>query len=72
MLPYRYLMPTPLVPLAIMLLMNVEVYSEGTLFEAAWRKAAAPFLIVLSLFYLASMAVRYALTIIRHPLSTRS
>ena len=67
LMPYRYLLPSQLVLLAVMIVITVAVYQESAVFSGDLREAAAPYLVVLAGIYFASMIIRYLLTMIRHP-----
>ena len=61
LMPYRYLLPSQLALLAVMVLITLDVYLDRGLFAAGWWTEAAPYLAVLSWLYFAAMVVRYGL-----------
>ncbi len=67
LMPYRYLLPSQLVLLAVMIVITVAVYQENAVFSGDLWEAAASYLVVLAEVYFASMIIRYVLTMIRHP-----
>ena len=67
LMPYRYLLPSQLVLLAVMIVITVAVYQESAVFAGDFWATAAPYLVVLAGTYFASMIIRYVLTMIRHP-----
>ena len=62
LMPYRYLLPSQLALLAVMIAISADVYRGRGTFAADWWSAAAPYLAVLSLAYFGSMVLRYGLT----------
>ncbi len=66
-MPYRYLLPSQLVLLAVMIAITVAVYQESALFAGDFWETAAPYLVALAGIYFASMIIRYVLTMIRNP-----
>ncbi len=67
LMPYRYLLPSQLILLAAMIAITVAVYQESDFFSGDLWETVAPFLVVLSGIYFASMVVRYVITMVRHP-----
>ena len=64
---YKYLLPSQLALLAVMVLITVDIYRNEGPFAADWWGAAAPYLAVLSWIYFGSMVVRYVLTMALRP-----
>ena len=62
LMPYRYLLPSQLALLAVMIVITANVYSGRGIFAQDWWGVAAPYLAVLSWIYFGSMVVRYILT----------
>ena len=62
LMPYRYLLPSQLALLAVMVVITLDVYRDRGLFAAGWWTEAAPYLAILSWLYFAAMVVRYGLT----------
>ena len=67
LMPYRYLLPSQIVLLAVMVVITLDVYRGRGLFAADWWAGAAFYLAVLSWIYFGSMIVRYALTMVLRP-----
>lgn len=67
LLPYRYLLPSQLALLAVMVVITADVYRDRGLFAADWWAGAAPYLAVLSWIYFGVMVVRYFLTMWLRP-----
>jgi hypothetical protein len=67
LMPYRYLLPSQLALLAVMIVITVDVYRDGGLFAADWWDRAALYLAVLSWLYFGSMVVRYIVTMWLRP-----
>ena len=67
LMPYRYLLPSQLVLLAVMVVICADVYRGSGLFAADWWSRAALPLMVLSWVYFGSMVVRYLLTMVLRP-----
>lgn len=66
-MPYRYLLPSQLALLAVMIVITVQVYANKGVFAEDWWAGAAPYLAVLSWVYFGSMAVRYVATMALRP-----
>ena len=67
LMPYRYLLPSQLALLALMVVITVDVYRDRGLFSADWWSVAAPYLAVASWVYFGSMVVRYIATMWLRP-----
>ena len=67
LMPYRYLLPSQLALLAVMIVITLDVYRAGGLFAASWWSVAAPYIAVLSWVYFGSMILRYILTMWLRP-----
>ncbi len=67
LMPYRYLLPSQLALLAVMVVITADVYRERGLFAAQWWGDAALYLAVLSWIYFGSMVLRYILTMWLRP-----
>ena len=67
LMPYKYLLPSQLALLAVMVLITVEIHRNEGPFAADWWAGAGPYLAVLSWIYFGSMVVRYVLTMALRP-----
>ena len=67
LMPYRYLLPSQLALLAVMVLIAIDVFRHRGLFAADWWSAGAPYIAVLSWIYFGSMALRYVITMRLRP-----
>ena len=67
LMPYKYLLPSQLALLAVMVEITVGIYRDEGPFAADWWAGAAPYLAVLSWIYFGSMVVRYVLTMALRP-----
>ena len=67
LMPYKYLLPSQLALLAVMVVITVGIYRDEGPFAADWWGAAAPYLAVLSWIYFGSMVLRYVLTMALRP-----
>ena len=67
LMPYRYLLPSQLALLAVMVVITLDVSRGRGLFAADLWAGAAPYLAVLSWIYFGAMVVRYILTMLRRP-----
>ena len=67
LMPYRYLLPSQLALLAVMIVITLHVSLQRGLFAADWWGHAAPYLAVVAWLYFASMVVRYILTMWLRP-----
>ena len=67
LMPYRYLLPSQLALLAVMVVITLDVSRGRGLFAADLWAVAAPYLAVLSWIYFAAMVVRYILMMLLRP-----
>ncbi len=67
LMPYKYLLPSQLALLAVMIVITVSICRDEGPFAADWWAGAAPYLAVLSWLYFGSMVVRYVLTMALRP-----
>ena len=67
LMPYKYLLPSQLVLLAVMVVITLDVSRGRGLFAADLWAEAAPYLAVLSWIYFGAMVVRYILTMALRP-----
>ena len=67
LMPYKYLLPSQLALLAVMVVITVDIYRDEGPFAGDWWGAAAPYLAVVSWIYFGSMVVRYILTMALRP-----
>ena len=67
LLPYRFLLPAQLILLVFMSAITLAVYWDASFLTADHWDRAAPVLVVISMVYFASMAVRYVLTMVLRP-----
>ena len=64
---YKYLLPSQLALLAVMVVITVDIHRDEGPFAADWWAGAGPYLAVLSWIYFGSMVVRYVLTMALRP-----
>ena len=67
LMPYKYLLPSQLALLAVMVVITVDIHRDEGPFAADWWAGAGPYLAVLSWIYFGSMVVRYVLTMALRP-----
>ena len=67
LMPYRYLLPSQLALLAVMVWITVDIFRDSGLFAADWWSHAARYLAILSWIYFGSMPVRYVVTMWLRP-----
>jgi hypothetical protein len=67
LMPYRYLLPSQLVLLGLMVLVSTQVYrEEGFIAASGWDVMATP-LRIAAVIYFSAMVVRYVFTMARKP-----
>ena len=67
LMPYKYLLPSQLALLAVMVVITVDIHRDEGPFAADWWAGAGPYLAVLSWIYFGSMVARYVLTMALRP-----